>query len=58
MTDEIIVRCASCGEEIGRITFVEGKQILGCYSCGKKTVVDIYDDGTVNIRKKGFWDNF
>jgi len=56
LTDEIIVRCASCGEEIGRITFVEGQQILGCYSCGKKTLVNIYSDGTVYIRKKGFMD--
>ena len=50
MADTIIVRCAHCGALIGEITFVPGTQRLGCPSCDKMTIVDIYESGRVETR--------
>ena len=52
MADEIIIRCANCGEVIGKISYIPGSQIIGCKHCGKKTYVEIDEDGNIRTEKK------
>ncbi len=47
MAETIIVRCYSCGHEIGRISYVPGSQKIGCPKCGAKTDVRIDKNGNV-----------
>ncbi len=47
MAEEIIVRCTHCGHEIGRIAYIPGIQRIGCSNCGKRTVVEIDENGKV-----------
>lgn len=49
MSDTIIVRCATCGKQIGEITFIRGNQKVGCPQCSAQTMVKIYSDGSVDI---------
>lgn len=47
MAETIIVRCSHCGEKIGEISYIPGKQVIGCPKCGYKTVVTIYENGQI-----------
>ena len=47
--DTIIVRCSHCGTEIGHVSYVPGTQIIGCKQCNKRTSVQVFDTGFVNI---------
>lgn len=47
MTDTIIIRCYKCGHEIGRVSYVPGKQQIGCPNCGARTDVEITEKGKV-----------
>lgn len=51
MADTIIVRCTHCGEKIGEITFIPGIQRIGCPKCGKRTQVEIDEEGHINTYK-------
>ena len=46
MADTIIVRCAHCGKNLGEISYIPGKQKIGC-ECGGRTIVQIYKDGSI-----------
>ena len=50
MKEKIRVRCAHCDSEIGELHNSPEKKYLGCGSCGKRTVVIIGKDGSVNSR--------
>lgn len=47
MVDTIIIRCSTCGKEIGKISLVTGQQQIGCSHCGGTTQVHISSDGNV-----------
>ena len=63
MAETIIVRCSSCGEENGQISYIRGEigqiscvpvsQLVGCSKCEKRTVVEISKNGHVDT--KGYW---
>ena len=50
MKDKIKVKCAGCGNEIGELHVTPEKKYMGCGNCGKRTVVTINKDGTVNTK--------
>jgi hypothetical protein len=52
MSDQITIRCATCGYEIGEITFVPGFQVIGCKRCSGATWVEITKDGEVNTGQR------
>lgn len=52
MTDSINVKCSYCGRDLGSVTYVPGRQIIGCY-CGARTEVYISHSGDVHIRHAG-----
>jgi hypothetical protein len=54
MVDEIIVRCAWCGEKIGDITPVPGKQAVACKSCRNETIIIIAPNGQITVRRPIF----
>lgn len=47
MVDTIIIRCSTCGHEIGKISNVTGDQQIGCSHCGGTTQVHISSDGSI-----------
>ena len=47
MADTIIIRCYKCGHEIGRVSYVPGKQRIGCQKCGAQTDVRVDENGKV-----------
>ena len=63
MAETIIVCCSSCGEENGQISYyreefdqiscVPVNQLVGCPKCGKRTAVEISENG--HVHTKGYW---
>ena len=49
MADTIDVKCGHCGNDLGSVTFVPGRQVIGCKECGNRTRVEISKSGTVEI---------
>ncbi|MBN2789782.1 MAG: hypothetical protein JXR69_06305 [Candidatus Delongbacteria bacterium] len=50
MKEKIKIKCSHCDEEIGEISFSPEKKYVGCGYCGKRTVVKIRKDGTVESK--------
>jgi hypothetical protein len=46
--DLIVILCSSCGVLIGEISFVRGRQILGCQQCSRRTVVIIDEEDRID----------
>jgi DNA-directed RNA polymerase subunit RPC12/RpoP len=50
MKEKIKVKCAFCGAEIGELHNSPEKKYFGCGECGKRTLVTINKDGSVNTK--------
>ena len=50
MKEKIKIKCSHCNEEIGEITFSPEKKYVGCGYCGRRTLVTIGKDGTVETK--------
>ena len=50
MKEKIKIKCSHCEEEIGEITYTPEKKYLGCGHCGKRTLVTINKDGTIETK--------
>ena len=50
MKDKIKIRCANCQTEIGELHNSPEKKYFGCGNCGKRTLVTINKDGSMNTR--------
>lgn len=48
--ETVLVRCSTCGKEIGNIAYIPGEQVIGCSYCGGKTKVWIKGNGDLDTR--------
>ncbi len=50
MKEKIKIKCFHCQKEIGEISYTPEKKYLGCGYCGKRTLVTIHKDGTIETK--------